>query len=105
MEGLHGVCVPSQTPRRLVSCRVLADDCHQDLLHSAQPLHYHCRYIGHVAGVLQGLKESLPERAAPVAADLLSQVERGHEKCAKYETRSGVQGFLRAKNEAVRIGC
>lgn len=69
---------------------------------TVQELQRWCRYIGHVAHVLQGLQGSLPERAAPVATDLVAQIERGQEKCRKYETRSGIEGVLRAKNEAVR---
>ena len=60
--------------------------------------------------VLKDLKDVLPERAAPVVADMISQLERGQEKCSKYEARSfadsfrgGVEGFLRAKNETVRF--
>lgn len=58
--------------------------------------------MGHVGSVLHGLKDSgLPDRAAPVVCDLDALIERGGEKRSKYEYRSGIEGFLRAKSEAV----
>lgn len=62
-----------------------------------------CRYIGHVHVVLKDLKDVLPQRSAPVAADLVTQLQRGHEKCAKYESRNGMHGLIMAKSEIVRF--
>ena len=62
-----------------------------------------CRYIGHVHVVLKDLKDVLPERVAPVVADMVKQLKRGQEKCCKYEDRSGWEGLIRAKSETVRF--
>ena len=53
--------------------------------------------------VLKDLKDVLPERVAPVVADMVKQLKRGQEKCCKYEARSRVEGLIRAKNETVRF--
>lgn len=58
--------------------------------------------MGHAGSVLDGLKDSsLPHRAVPVIYDLDVLIERGREKCSKYQSRSGIEGMLSAKSEAV----
>ena len=59
--------------------------------------------MGHVHVVLKELKDVLPERVAPVVDDMVKQLKRGREKCYKYEARSDVEGFIRAKDEKVRF--
>ena len=42
--------------------------------------------MGHVSSVLQGLKDSLPERATPVTSELLMQIALGRHHCAHFDS-------------------
>lgn len=56
----------------------------------------------YVGNILHGVKNNLPERAAPVVKDLVAQLELARDKCGKYEDRGGPWKVFKAGEEAVR---
>ena len=58
--------------------------------------------MGHVGNVLQAVTHSsLPDRAAPVACDLIVQIERVQVLCSTFEICSGEERTLWPKRQAV----
>eukprot|EP00892_Ulva_mutabilis_P009462 jgi/Ulvmu1/6889/UM031_0095.1 len=60
-------------------------------------------FMKNVAHLLEGIKENVPERAAPVVRELATLVDMAFDKLTKYDARGAVSSIWHVRSEADRM--
>ena len=59
------------------------------------------RYMKHVGDVVDGIKATVPDRAAPVLRGLATLIAMASDKVAKYAQRGALSSMWHVRNEMV----